>query len=124
MVEQYTPNARYRARVTCYATIPRLAHARSGHVRPLGRPVPIVRVRPSYTSAAMAARLAGVALVECVVMRDGTVDQVRVVRSFDSRFGLDQEAVKAARQSRFRPGTVDGHPVAVRLTIELSFSIY
>jgi TonB family protein len=86
--------------------------------------VPIVRVRPSYTSAAMAARLAGVALVECVVMRDGTVDQVRVVRSFDSRFGLDQEAVKAARQSRFRPGTVDGHPVAVRLTIELSFSIY
>jgi TonB family protein len=72
----------------------------------------------------MAARLAGVALVECVVMRDGTVDQVRVVRSLDSRFGLDEEAVKAARQWRFGPGTLDGQPVAVRLTIELSLSIY
>ena len=35
-----------------------------------------------------------------------------------------EEAVKAARQWRFRPGLFNGQPVAVRVTIELSFSIY
>jgi TonB family protein len=59
-----------------------------------------------------------------VVTVDGTVTDVRIVRSLDGRLGLDEEAVKAARQWRFRPGLLNGQPVAVRITIELSFSIY
>jgi TonB family protein len=58
-----------------------------------------------------------------VVTVDGTVTDVRIVRSLDGRLGLDEEAVKAARQWRFRPGLLNGQPVAVRITIELSFSI-
>jgi protein TonB len=87
-------------------------------------PVLVQQVRPQYTSAAMSARLAGSVVVECIVTPDGTVGDARVVRSLDTRFGLDEEALKAARQWRFRPGMFNGRPVAVRITIELTFSIY
>ena len=87
-------------------------------------PVPVRQVRPQYTSGAMTARLAGSVIVECIVLPDGTVGDARVTRSLDARFGLDDEALKAARQWRFRPGMLNGRPIAVRVTIELSFSIY
>lgn len=87
-------------------------------------PVPVRQVRPQYTPGAMSARLAGSVIVECVVMPDGTVGDARVTRSLDGRFGLDEEALKAARQWRFRPGMLRGRPIAVRVTIELTFSIY
>ena len=62
-------------------------------------------------------------LLECVVLPDGTVGPVEVVRSLDSSFGLDQEAVRAAKQWRFRPGTRFGEPVSVLVTIELTFTL-
>jgi protein TonB len=80
-------------------------------------------VKPQYTSDAMRAKIQGTVLVECVVNKDGTVGDVQVVRSLDSVFGLDQEAVKAARQWRFRPGTRLGEPVPVLITIQLDFSL-
>jgi protein TonB len=80
-------------------------------------------VKPQYTSDAMRAKIQGTVLVECVVNKDGTVGEVQVVRSLDSVFGLDQEAVKAARQWRFRPGTRLGEPVPVLITIQLDFSL-
>jgi protein TonB len=46
-----------------------------------------------------------------------------VSRSLDSTFGLDQEAIKAAKQWLFKPGTKDGKPVAVRVMIELTFML-
>jgi TonB family protein len=86
-------------------------------------PVPLAQPRPNYTSDAMRAKVQGTVLLECVVEPDGTVSQIEVVRSLDSRFGLDEEAVKAARQWRFKPGIRDGEPVPVLVTIELTFSL-
>ena len=51
----------------------------------------------------MRAKVQGTVLLECVMLPDGSVGRVDVVKSLDSTFGLDQEAVKAARQWRFRP---------------------
>ena len=62
-------------------------------------------------------------LLECVVLADGTVGRVEVVKSLDPRFGLDLEAVKAAKQWRFSPGTRLSEPVAVLITIELTFTL-
>ena len=62
-------------------------------------------VKPQYTAPAMRAKIQGEVLLECVVQPDGTVGNIRVVRSLDSTFGLDQEAIIAARQWRFAPGT-------------------
>jgi protein TonB len=80
-------------------------------------------VKPQYTSDAMRAKVQGTVLLECVVRADGSVDNVQVVRSLDPTFGLDQEAVKAARQWRFQPGTRLGEAVAVLVTIELTFTL-
>jgi TonB family protein len=80
-------------------------------------------VKPQYTAEAMRAKVQGLVVLECVVMPDGTVGRVEVVRSLDSTFGLDQEAIKAARQWRFQPGTRLGEPVAVLVTIELQFTL-
>jgi TonB family protein len=57
------------------------------------------------------------------VRSDGTVGDVQVTRSLDRTFGLDEEAVKAARQWQFSPGTRLGQSVAVIVSIELSFSL-
>ncbi len=80
-------------------------------------------VTPNYTAEAMRAKVQGVVLVEAVVLPDGSVGEVTVIRSLDKVFGLDEEAVKAARQMRFLPGTRFGEPVAVLVTIELSFAL-
>jgi TonB family protein len=62
-------------------------------------------------------------MLECIVLADGTVGNVEVLRSLDPTFGLDQEAIKAAKQWRFDPGTRFGEPVAVLVTIELTFTL-
>jgi len=77
--------------------------------------------KPRYTSDAMRARLQGSVLVECVVQLSGICTNARVLRSLDPVFGLDQEAIKAAQEWRFLPGTRLGQPVPVIVTIELDF---
>ena len=86
-------------------------------------PTVIREVKPQYTAEAMRAKVQGTVLLECIVLPDGSVGNVEVVRSLDSTFGLDQEAIKAAKQWRFRPGTRFGEPVAVIVTIELTFTL-
>jgi periplasmic protein TonB len=83
----------------------------------------VKEVRPNYTSDAMRAKVQGVVMLECVVRPDGSVGDVQVIRSLDSTFGLDQEAVKAAKQWRFVPGTRMGEPVPVLISIELTFTL-
>jgi TonB family protein len=86
-------------------------------------PTLVKEVKPSYTSAAMNAKIQGAAMVECVVLTDGTVGEARIVRSLDNRYGLDAEALKAAKRWLFKPGTKDGVPVPVVITIELTFTL-
>ena len=78
---------------------------------------------PQYTSDAMRARVQGTAMLSCVVRPDGSVSDVEVVRSLDRTFGLDEEAIKAAKRWRFRPGTLRGEAVPVRVVIEMSFTL-
>ena len=80
-------------------------------------------VKPAYTSDAMRAKVQGTVLLQCVVRPDGSVTDIQVLRSLDSVFGLDQEAIKAARQWRFAPGTRMGSAVPVQITIELTFTL-
>jgi TonB family protein len=81
------------------------------------------QVRPNYTREAMRAQIQGIVVLEGIVEIDGTLNQIQVIRSLDANYGLDEEAVKAARQWRFSPGTRQGEPVRVAITIELSFTL-
>src|SRR4051794_19370616 len=86
-------------------------------------PVLVKEVKPGYTSEAMRAKIQGAVLLQCTVNVDGSVGDITVVRSLDPVFGLDQQAIAAARQWRFRPGTLREQPVPVQITIELSFTL-
>jgi protein TonB len=76
-----------------------------------------------YPSEAMQRKIEGTARVEVTVLPDGSIDQstVKLTRSLDRYFGLDHEALKAARKWQFTPGTKDGEPVAVRVWIDIAF---
>lgn len=86
-------------------------------------PEVLTEVKPEYTADAMRMKVQGVVEVEAIVMPDGSVDQVRIVRSLDDRWGLDQKAVEAVKRWRFRPGTRLGKPVPVLVNIELTFTL-
>ncbi len=75
-------------------------------------PVALRSVKPDYTSDAMRAKIQGEVWVEAVVQPDGTVGDVHIVRSLDKQYGLDQQALTAAKRWLFRPGVDrDGKPV-------------
>jgi len=78
-------------------------------------------VRPTYTDEARRRAIEGDVVLEIVVRRDGTVGDVRVVRSLGS--GLDQRAVSAVRQWRFTPARRLGTPVDVVVDVAVGFSL-
>lgn len=82
----------------------------------------IKQVTPRYTGEALINKIQGTVELEAVVTADGCPSQIRVVRSLDPG-GLDEEAIAAAAQWRFEPGRLDGAPVAVVVSIVLSFSL-
>lgn len=57
------------------------------------------------------------------ITETGDVGDVEVTRSLDKEYGLDEEAVKAARQWKFEPGTKDGRAVPVQVTVEMTFAL-
>jgi TonB family protein len=76
-----------------------------------------------YTRQAMEAKIQGSVWMECVVTENGDISDVEITRSLHQEYGLDQAAIDAARQWKFKPGLKDGKPVAVRITIELTFKL-
>ncbi len=74
-----------------------------------------------YTDAARRKKIQGLVLIGLVVNQDGTTSELRVVGSLDP--DLDREAVKAVANWRFKPGTKNGHPVAMRIAVEVSFRL-
>jgi TonB family protein len=61
--------------------------------------------------------------MEAIVMPDGSVGNVHIIKSLDSTFGLDQEAVATIKKWRFKPGMLRGQPVPVQIVIEMSFTL-
>jgi len=84
-------------------------------------PVVVREVKPAYTSTAMRAKIQGTVPLECVVSAKGAVGKVKVLRSLDP--GLDEEAVKALKQWKFTPGKKDGKAVAVKVEVEMTFTL-
>ena len=84
-------------------------------------PAIVKEVKPKYTEDAMKRGVQGNVELEAVVKADGTVGDVSVTKALDP--DLDDEAVKALRQWRFRPGTKDGKAVDVVIQIEMTFAV-
>jgi TonB family protein len=86
-------------------------------------PVVMKENKPRYTSEARRAGIQGGVVMEAVVQTDGTVGDVRVTRSLDREFGLDDEAVRAVKTWLFKPGLKDGVAVPVLVEIEMTYTL-
>jgi TonB family protein len=84
-------------------------------------PVLIQKVEPEYSEEARAARYQGTVVVAVTVDSDGTARDMQVVRGLG--LGLDEKALQAISQWRFKPGAKDGQPVPVMATIEVNFRL-
>ena len=93
--------------------------ARSG----VTTPRPIDETKPILPGRAYRANVQGTVVMEAVVQPDGTVGDVRVVRSLDKQFGVDDAAVTALKRWRFAPGKKDGVAVPVLVEVEMTFAI-
>lgn len=89
----------------------------------LVKPRLLKQVPPNYPSVARNASVAGDVEIEAVVGPDGKVGDLRIVKSLDTRFGLDQEAIRVAKLWIFEPARKDGFPVPVIVTIVVSFKL-
>ena len=84
--------------------------------------VPIFTPKPAYTAEAVVRKVEGEVRLSCVVLATGTVGSCTVTRSLDgNRYGMDDEAVKAASRFVFRPATRRGKPVPVMVNIIIEF---
>jgi TonB family protein len=81
------------------------------------------RIEPTYTTVALRGRITGTVTIEAVVLADGTVGQARIAQSLDSKSGLDDQALGAAREWTFVAGMLNGRPVPVIVTIVLEFRL-
>jgi len=76
----------------------------------------IKKVEPRYPPLAQSARIEGTVVVDAIILKDGTVSDVTVLRSSSKLF--DQACVDAVRQWRFTPGPQD-----VVLTVTVNFTL-
>jgi len=79
-------------------------------------------VEPEYTEEARRKKLSGNVEVYLRVDENGIPSHVRVVKGIG--LGLDEKAVEAVQQYRFKPATKDGVPVTVEIHIEVNFQIF
>ena len=85
------------------------------------QPEELDRVIPRYPAMARRAGIQGAVVVRGIVRRDGTIDNVEVIKDLPQ--GLGDAAAEAVRRWRFRPATVRGEPIDVYYTVTVNFRL-
>jgi protein TonB len=84
-------------------------------------PVVLYQVEPEFSEEARKAKLQGVVTLYGEVDIDGRLRNIRVTRGLG--LGLEEKAVEAVKQWRFRPGYLNGKPVVAAAAIEVNFHL-
>jgi len=98
------------------AEIGKEIHKVGGEVKP---PVLVRRVDAKYPEKLRADKKSGIVVLQAVVDEQGVVGNPVVVRHSEPEF--DAAALEAIRQWQYTPATLQGKPVAIYLTITVSF---
>jgi periplasmic protein TonB len=85
-------------------------------------PLVLSAVDPEYSDEARRAKFTGIVVVALVVDPSGMPQRVHVIRRLG--MGLDEKAIQAVQQYRFKPAEYQGKPVPVEVNIEVIFQIY
>jgi protein TonB len=78
------------------------------------------RILPRYPPIAVASRTQGTVVLQAIISKTGTIDKLRVVSGSPM---LQQAALEAVSQWRYRPYLLSGQPVEVETTINVVFSL-
>jgi TonB family protein len=78
-------------------------------------------VEPEFSANSKEAFVEGVVKVSAVVTTEGTASNCEIIHGLNSQ--EDSTAIKAVKLWRFQPGTKDGKPVNVRVTVEIEFHL-
>jgi periplasmic protein TonB len=84
-------------------------------------PSVLSKVEPEYSEEARKAKWQGTVVLAVIIDEFGHPRNVTLLRSLG--LGLDQKAIEAVSQWRFKPGMKDGKPVPVMATIEVNFRL-
>lgn len=85
------------------------------------QPEEIDRVVPRYPPLARRSGVGGAVVIRGIVRRDGTIDDVQVLK--DLPYGLGDSAREAVERWRFRPATYRGEPIDVYYTVTVNFRL-
>jgi TonB family protein len=85
-------------------------------------PQVVFNPEPSFSDEARKAKAQGIVLLLVVVGKDGHTYDIRVGQSLG--LGLDEKAIEAVKNWRFRPGTLNGQPVATQIAVQVDFRLY
>ncbi|HSF03209.1 MAG TPA: energy transducer TonB, partial [Solirubrobacterales bacterium] len=86
-------------------------------------PVLVSMPKPSYPPIAQRMRVEGVVTVEVLVDENGAVRDTRLSRRVPKDVGLNEAALAAARQAKFRPATKEGVRVKMWYTLTFPFQL-
>lgn len=103
---------------------PRLGGGSSGAPATVvdSKPILLNNPQPRFTEEARKNKIQGVVYVRVLVGADGSVKQVKIVRGLPD--GLDEQAIQAAYQMRFKPAIKSGQPVAFWLgNVQIEFNL-
>jgi TonB family protein len=90
----------------------------------LVKPTLITQATSEYTNEARQRKISGDVELEAIVMPDGSIGKVRITKSLDRTYGLDQQAVNSVRKWKFRPGLLNGLPVPVVVAVTIAFRLH
>lgn len=79
-------------------------------------------VEPEFTDDARRANYQGSVSIKLIVDSQGNPQDVRLVSHLG--MGLDEKAIEAVRQYRFRPAMYQGHAVSVQILIDVDFHLH
>ena len=86
-------------------------------------PVLIDKPSPEFPHQATWNRLSGLVILQAVIDREGNVIDIEVLDVTRPDLGYSASAIEAVSRWRYRPGKLHGRPVAVRLTVQVEFSV-
>ena len=77
----------------------------------------------AYPRMARLARQPGRVVLRAVITETGAIDRIEVLHASEPDLGFTGAAIEAVSGWRYEPGTLDGRPVAVALTVVVEFSL-
>ena len=85
-------------------------------------PIVLRSVHPEFTDQARQANFQGSVTLALIIDTDGNPQNVHVTKHLG--MGLDERAIEAVRQYKFRPAMFQGHPVAVQIVVDVDFHLH